>query len=266
MSLKREKIIVVRGGGDIATGIICRLQNVGFKVIILEVERPTAIRRNVALSEAVYEGQCTVEGVTAVKVDDINECERVWSNKCVPVLIDQEMVTLKSIKGHCLIDSTVSKINRDITKDLAPVVIGVGPGFTAGVDVDAVIETKRGHDLGRIIYDGKAAKNTGVPGDIGGFTRERVIHALVAGKWQAIVSIGQTVQKGQQLGCIGDTAVEAGLSGLVRGLMRSGHIVSEGMKIGDIDPRNNIEDALNTISDKARCISGSVLEAILVLQ
>ncbi len=265
MVLMNDKIIIVRGGGDIATGIICRLHKVGFKVIILEVEQPTAVRRNVALSEAIYQGQWTVEGVTSFKIVDVSECEKVWRNNRVPILIDPEMQTLSLIKAHCLVDGTVSKLNRGLSKTLAPIVIGVGPGFTAGVDVDAVIETLRGHDLGRIIYNGKAIKNTGIPGDIGGFTKERVVHAPAEGVWEAQVAIGQVVQKGQQIGHIDTTIVEASLSGLVRGLIKSGHIVSKGMKIGDIDPRENIESGLNTISDKARCISGSVLEAILVL-
>ena len=261
-----KELIVVRGGGDLATGTIHRLWSAGFRVLVLEAPRPAAIRRQVSLCEAVYEGRATVEGLTAVRIETPAEADEVWAAGNVPVLVDPEGKCLEALKPAVVVDAIIAKRNLGTHRGMAPCTIALGPGFTAGVDVDVVIETSRGHNLGRVITSGAAKTNTGRPGNIGGYTVERVIHAPAAGVLRNIRSIGDVVAAGDPLAQIetaaGEVLVKATIPGIIRGLIRDGFPVTEGFKIADIDPRQEELANCFTISDKARCIAGSVLEQV----
>lgn len=258
-----EHLIIVRGGGDIATGTIHKLYQSGFPVVILEIEHPSAIRRNIAFSEAMYEGEVIVEGVTCKRGKNIEEVKEILSQGKIPVIKDETCEILKELTPLALVDGILAKKNLGTNKTMAPITVALGPGFTAGVDVDAVIETQRGHDLGRIIWEGSAAKNTGIPGVIGGYGKERVIHSPAEGKIRNLFQIGDIVTKGQVISYIDETEVTATIDGILRGMIRDGYPVTKGFKIADIDPRLEEKKNCFTISDKARCIGGGVLECIL---
>ena len=276
--MKKKDLIVVRGAGDLATGTIHRLTKAGFRLLVLEAEHPAAIRRQVALSEAVYAGSARVEDVEAVRMDvDLaekknrkelleQEMERIWKKDGVPVLVDPAGLSIAALRPAVVVDAILAKKNLGTTKEMAPLVIALGPGFTAGEDVDVVIETKRGHNLGRVIRSGSAVPNTGIPGIIGGYGKERVMHAQAEGILRNAASIGDIVEARAVIAEIetenGTVPVEASLSGLLRGLIRDGYPVTKGFKIADIDPRKEELQNCFTISDKARCIAGSVLEVI----
>ena len=276
--MKKQDLIVVRGAGDLATGTIHRLKKAGFRLLVLEAEHPAAIRRQVALSEAVYAGSARVEDVEAVRMDvDLaekknrkelleQEMERIWKKDGVPVLVDPAGLSIAALRPAVVVDAILAKKNLGTTKEMAPLVIALGPGFTAGEDVDVVIETKRGHNLGRVIRSGSAVPNTGIPGIIGGYGKERVMHAQAEGILRNAASIGDIVEARAVIAEIetenGTVPVEASLSGLLRGLIRDGYPVTKGFKIADIDPRKEELQNCFTISDKARCIAGSVLEVI----
>lgn len=276
--MKKKDLIVVRGAGDLATGTIHRLKKAGFRLLVLEAEHPAAIRRQVALSEAVYAGSARVEDVEAVRMDvDLAEkknrkellepeMERIWKKDGVPVLVDPAGLSIAALRPAVVVDAILAKKNLGTTKEMAPFVIALGPGFTAGEDVDVVIETKRGHNLGRVIRSGSAVPNTGIPGIIGGYGKERVMHAQAEGILRNAASIGDIVEARAVIAEIetenGTVPVEASLSGLLRGLIRDGYPVTKGFKIADIDPRKEELQNCFTISDKARCIAGSVLEVI----
>ena len=253
--MKRDDVILVRGGGDLATGTIHRLWSAGLKVLVLEAEHPAAIRRQVSVSEAVYEGGAVVEGMRAALVKTLDEAVVVWQRGDVPVMVDP--------KGELIL----AKKNLGTTRDMAPLTIALGPGFTAGVDVDLVVETKRGHRLGRIIREGAAIPNTGVPGVIGGYGAERVIHAEKAGIFRNVCAIGDLVSAGETIAEIETpdgirTPVTTRIAGILRGLLRDGYPVTPGFKVADVDPRREELENCFLISDKARCIAGSVLELI----
>ena len=276
--MKKKDLIVVRGAGDLATGTIHRLKKAGFRLLVLEAEHPAAIRRQVALSEAVYAGSARVEDVEAVRMDvDLaekknrkelleQEMEQIWKKDGVPVLVDPAGLSIAALRPAVVVDAILAKKNLGTTKEMAPLVIALGPGFTAGEDVDVVIETKRGHNLGRVIRSGSAVPNTGIPGIIGGYGKERVMHAQAEGILRNVASIGDSVEARAVIAEIetenGTVPVEASLSGLLRGLIRDGYPVTKGFKIADIDPRKEELQNCFTISDKARCIAGSVLEVI----
>lgn len=276
--MKKKDLIVVRGAGDLATGTIHRLKKAGFRLLVLEAEHPAAIRRQVALSEAVYAGSARVEDVEAVRMDvDLaekknrkelleQEMERIWKKDGVPVLVDPAGLSIAALRPAVVVDAILAKKNLGTTKEMAPLVIALGPGFTAGEDVDIVIETKRGHNLGRVIRSGSAVPNTGIPGIIGGYGKERVMHAQAEGILRNAASIGDIVEARAVIAEIetekGTVPVETSLSGLLRGLIRDGYPVTKGFKIADIDPRKEELQNCFTISDKARCIAGSVLEVI----
>lgn len=276
--MKKKDLIVVRGAGDLATGTIHRLKKAGFCLLVLEAEHPAAIRRQVALSEAVYAGSARVEDVEAVRMDvDLaekknrkelleQEMERIWKKDGVPVLVDPAGLSIAALRPAVVVDAILAKKNLGTTKEMAPLVIALGPGFTAGEDVDVVIETKRGHNLGRVIRSGSAVPNTGIPGIIGGYGKERVMHAQAEGILRNAASIGDIVEARAVIAEIetenGTVPVEASLSGLLRGLIRDGYPVTKGFKIADIDPRKEELQNCFTISDKARCIAGSVLAVI----
>lgn len=264
--MKKENLIIVRGGGDLATGTIHKLRNSGFDVVVLEIEKPAAIRRQVAFCEAMYEGEVIVEGVRCVRISDVSEIDKILQEGAVPIMTDPNGTCIEALHPEILIDAILSKKNIGTHKGMAPLTIALGPGFTAGEDVNIVIETKRGHMLGRIITNGSAIANTGVPGNIGGFTSERVIYAEEAGIIREVCKIGDLVQKGDTIAVIetseGKIQVTATISGIIRGLIRDGYKVKKGLKIADIDPRESELQNCFTISDKARCIAGGVLEAV----
>ena len=300
--IKKNLLIICRGAGDLATGIIHRLHRAGHRVIALETDYPAAIRRQVSFCEAVYDGSAAVEGVTARLVPaladaetDTETCSGIndtpaahivsekWDSSAieavleageVPLLIDPKGESIVLLKPDVVVDAIIAKKNLGTTINMAPLVIGVGPGFTAGQDVHLVIESMRGHNLARIITDGMAQPNTGVPGNIAGFTSERVIHAPAAGYIHDVRKIGDIVQKGDEIARIYpdkesyDNAlseyvpVNATITGIIRGLIREGYYFRKGFKIADIDPRESEITNCFTISDKARSIAGSVLEAV----
>ena len=249
--------IFVRGAGDIATGVILRLARCGFAVAALETQRPTAIRRAVSLCEAVYDGAAEVEGLRAVR----REALPPVYNGAVPILVDPEMDILNNITPAALVDATLAKRNLGLRRGLAPVTVALGPGFIAGADCDAVVETMRGHTLGAVLWQGSALPNTGVPGLVGGYGAERVIHAPAAGVLRVTRDIGSLVTAGEIVAYIGDTPVPAPISGRVRGMLRDGFDVPKGMKTADIDPRPDTD--WRTVSDKARAVAGGVLEALM---
>ncbi len=316
--IKNNLLIICRGAGDLATGIIHRLHRAGHRVIALETDYPAAIRRQVSFCEAVYDGSAAVEGVTARLIPALNNTEiateadaetdaeigteidtetysglndtpaahtasEKWSRSAieavleageVPLLIDPTGESIALLKPDVVVDAIIAKRNLGTTIDMAPLVIGVGPGFTAGNDVHLVIESMRGHNLARIITDGMAQPNTGVPGNIAGFTSERVIHAPAAGYIHDVRKIGDIVQKGDEIARIYPdkgsfdnelseyVPVNATITGIIRGLIREGYYFKKGFKIADIDPRESELTNCFTISDKARSIAGSVLEAV----
>lgn len=260
------KPIVVRGGGDLATGTIHRLCSSGYPVIILECERPSAIRRKVAFSQAVYEGTMEVEGITCVreqKIEDALESVR-WDSP--RLLTDPVGKCLDRFRPDILIDGILAKRNLGTNRSMAELTIALGPGFTAGEDVDYVIETKRGHYLGRIISDGQAIADTGIPGLIGGYGKERVLHSPCAGEFYAVKEIGDWVGQGETVGyvaCHGTKVpVKTQIGGVLRGILPQGFPVPTGFKLADVDPRKESQAHCALISDKARCIAGSVLELV----
>ena len=257
--------IVIRGGGDLATGVAHRLYQAGYQVLITEQPTPTVIRRTVAFANVLYEKGMTVEGVTALAVYSLKEVEEAWHQGLMPVWPEEAEKVCAILQAGVLVDATLAKRNTGITKDMAPVVIGVGPGFEAGVDVDAVVESKRGHTLGRVLYQGKAAPNSGIPGIIAGVGRERLLKAPCAGVFKGEASIGDVVKAGQRVASVDGEPVVSAIDGLLRGLLADGLTVAEGFKVGDVDPRVD-PDYCQLISDKARSVGGAVLEAILHLQ
>lgn len=257
-----DKRVLIKGAGDLATGVAARLWRSGFPVAMTELAQPLAIRRTVAFAEAVYAGEVKVEGITARRIFSLAEVELAWQERVIPVLAccDQEKVT--AIRPIILVDAILAKHNTGTRLTDASFVVGLGPGFVAGQDVHAVVETNRGHYLGRALWSGFAQPNTGVPGDIAGFGSERVIYAPADGFFEHQMGIGAIVKAGDVVGQVGDTPVVAPIEGTLRGLIHDGVSVKAGLKIGDVDPRAK-PDHCYTISDKALAIGGGVLEAIL---
>ena len=264
--LQREKLVIIRGAGDISTGTIHRLFRAGFPVLALEGQYPSAIRRKVAFSEAVYNGETSVDGVKAVRVGSFSDAWPVLEKGEVPVLVDPEGESIRQHRPAVVVDAILAKRNIGTSIDMADLTIALGPGFTAGSDVHYVIETMRGHNLGRIIAEGSAAPNTGIPGVIAGYGAERVIHAGAAGVFHGFRGIGDQVAAGECIGMIvsdnGETEVCTQISGVLRGIIRDGFPVTKGFKMADVDPRLEEQKNCFTISDKARCIAGSVLELV----
>lgn len=262
-----KNLIVVRGGGDLATGSVYKLKKSGFPVLILEAANPSAIRRNVAFCEAVCQGVQTVEDMTCHLAQSLEQAEALLREGKLAVLVDPASVSISKLQPLAVVDAILAKKNLGTNRDMAPITVALGPGFTAGVDVDAVVETKRGHHLGRVLWSGSAAANTGIPGIIGGFGKERVIHCPAKGILRNVKHITDTVSKGDVIALVetenGPVPVKATLDGILRGLIRDGYPVNVGFKMADIDPRAEEYNNCFTISDKARCIAGGVLEAIL---
>ncbi|KLI40880.1 EF2563 family selenium-dependent molybdenum hydroxylase system protein [Brachyspira hyodysenteriae] len=272
MSLFNDELVIVRGAGDLATGIVYSLYKAHLKVIVLETQYPSSIRRRVALSEAVYDGESKVEDIEAVLVKSYEEALNIITNKDykkIPILIDPNCDILKNIKPTFLIDAIIAKKNLGTNKSMAKYTIALGPGFTAGKDCDIVIETMRGHNLGRMYLEGEAIPNTGIPGNIGGKEAERVIHASSDGIIENVKNIGDFVKEKEVIAYINNNnekiEVLATFDGLLRGIIKDGFKVHKGLKIADIDPRKSEYDNCFTISDKARNLGGSVLTAMMYL-
>lgn len=255
-------LILVKGAGDLATGTALRLYRAGFSVVMTDIAQPTAVRRTVAFSQCMYDGAVTVEGVTARKAADKAQAEAILAASEIPVLADPEAHIRNELPFTVVVDAILAKRNLGTAMDDAPIVLALGPGFTAGVDCHGVIETKRGHDLGRLILEGSAIPNTGVPGDVGGYTKERIIRAPADGPFEPVAQISQQVNLGDVVAKVNGIPVTAQLTGIVRGMLPAGIPVTAGMKSGDIDPRCEVRHCF-TVSDKARAIGGGVLEGIL---
>ncbi len=255
--------ILLKGAGEHASGTAIRLVRCGFRVVMTEQAHPTAVRRTVAFCEAVPDGEAVVEGVRAVAWQ---LADAAWLDSFdhthVPVFVDPDGTLVQRWRPDVLIDGRILKRNLDNALDQAPLVIGFGPGLVAGEDVHVVIETDRGHDLGRVIREGTTRPDTGAPGEIAGYSLERVLRSPGRGVLRAEARIGDLVQAGDRVAVVGDRPLLAGISGVLRGLIRSGTAVGGGQKVGDIDPRGD-RAACFTLSDKTRAISGGALEAIL---
>ncbi|HSB05887.1 MAG TPA: selenium-dependent molybdenum cofactor biosynthesis protein YqeB [Thermodesulfobacteriota bacterium] len=258
-----ELIVLIRGAGEMASGVAHRLCRSHFKICLLEMRQPIAVRRAVAFCEAVYEGEKEVEAVHAKFIRHPKEIPATWKEEKIPLLVDPEgKDTRKFLKPDVVIDAILAKHNLGTRLSDAPFVIGLGPGFTAGKDVHVVIETNRGHNLGKVILVGSAEPDTGIPGEIGGYGVERVLRTMKAGMFRPQKSIGDRVNKGSVVAVVEDYPIIAVISGVIRGLLREGVGAKKGMKVGDIDPRGKRELCFS-ISEKARAIGGGVLEAIL---
>lgn len=257
-------LALIRGAGDIASGAAMRLWRCGIDVVMTDLARPTAIRRTVAFSDAIVHGETTVEGLRAVRAENAAEAKKLLREGSLPVLTDPECACREELAPDALVDAILAKRNLGTKIDDAPIVVGVGPGFTAGEDCRAVIETMRGHTLGRVIYSGSAIPNTNVPGLIGGFADERVLRAPADGTFRSVRRIGDLVKAGDVAGYVSGEPMVCTIDGVLRGLIADGIPVRKGMKSGDVDPRGNVENCY-TVSDKATAVGGGVLEAILHL-
>jgi xanthine dehydrogenase accessory factor len=253
--------VVVKGGGDIGSGIAWRLHQCGFRVLITEISNPLAVRRKVAFCEAVYDGRSQVEGVECLRVESTQEISPLWARRKIPLLVDPGLESRHTVQPQVVVDATLAKKNLGTALSDGHVVIGVGPGFQVGTDVHFVVETNRGHDLGRLLMRGTASPNTGIPGPVMGITTARVLRAPQTGQWEKVLDIGDMVRNGDIVGSVAGADVKAQIDGVIRGLIRPGVHVQEGLKIGDIDPRGKREYCF-TVSEKALAISGGVLEGI----
>jgi xanthine dehydrogenase accessory factor len=257
-----EVRILIKGAGDLASGVALRLWRSGFRIVMTELPQPTAIRRTAAFAEAAYDGRAVVEGVAARCASSIAEVEAAWRQRTIPVLIGPDASLVRELRPAVIVDAIMAKRNLGTAIDDAALVIGLGPGFVAGQDVHAVIETSRGHYLGRVLWQGAALPDTGVPGEIGGQSRKRVIYAPAEGVFVHCRAIGALVREGEVVGEVSGAMVTAPTAGVLRGLLHDGVRVPKGLKIGDVDPRASVDHCF-TVSDKALAIGGGVLEAIL---
>ncbi len=253
---------LIRGAGDLASGIALRLWRSGIEVVMTDLPRPTAIRRTVSFSEAIVHGETTVEDVTARLAANADEAHALLAQGIVPVLADPDCACRAGLHPDALVDAILAKRNLGTRRTDAPIVIGVGPGFTAGVDCHAVVETMRGHTLGRVIYTGSALPNTNIPGLIGGFAGERVLRAPADGEFRSARQIGDLVKAGDVAGYVAGEPMVCTIGGVLRGLIADGVLVHKGMKSGDVDPRGDVDNCY-TASDKALAVGGGVLEALL---
>ncbi len=256
-------IVLIRSAGEMASGIAWRLHraNVG-RLCLVDLGDPLCVRRTVAFCPALESGTATVEGVEAVSARTADDVTRAWQAGRIPIVRTGDWAAIDSIRPEVVIDAILAKRNLGTSIDDAALVIGLGPGFEAQVDCHVVIETNRGHHLGRLIHSGRAEANTGTPGDVAGFTSQRVLRATVAGVFRSEHTIGNRVAFGEIVGRVDDVAVSAGIDGVLRGLIRPGTAVTAGLKLGDIDPRCEPENC-HTVSDKARALGGAVLEALM---
>jgi xanthine dehydrogenase accessory factor len=254
--------ILVRGGGDLASGVVTRLYRAGWKVIVTELAQPMAVRRYVSFSQAVYDGEITIEEVHAQRVENYAEAVRALAQGIVPVLVDPLSAAREPFAPHVLVDGRMRKAPPELGMESAPLVMGLGPGFTAGLDCHAVVETNRGPFLGRVIWQGQAQADTGIPEQVGEYRTERVLRAPLDGLMEPVVEIGEHVHTGQVIARVDGRSVLAPFDGVLRGLLPAGVPVQHGAKIGDVDPRGETQLS-RLVSDKALAVGGGVLEAIL---
>lgn len=255
-------LVLIKGAGDLATGTACRLYRAGLKVVMTDIAQPTAVRRTVAFCQCIYDGEVQVEGITARRASSPSEVVDCLERGVIPVLVDPEAAIRTMMPFDAVVDAILAKVNLGTRRTDAGIVLALGPGFTAGVDCHAVVETKRGHYLGRVILEGSAIPNTGVPGDVGGYTKQRIIRACADGIFHPAVNIGDKVAEGDLVARVDDAPVCALMPGIVRGMLPDGLMVTKGMKSGDIDPRCTFDHCF-TVSDKARAIGGGVLEGLM---
>ena len=254
--------VLIKGGGEMASGVAHRLRKCHFRVCMTEIPKPQAVRREVSFCEAVYEGEKTVEGITAKRVNTYDEVEEVWNSDQIPLIVDATSSIKDILKPDVIVDAIMAKKNLGTKITEAPLVIALGPGFYAGKDAHLVVETKRGHNLGKIIKEGEAEKDTGIPGLIAGFSIERVLRAPKNGTLSIMKEIGTSVEAGAIVAFVNDLPITTQINGIIRGLLRDGAEVWKGMKTGDVDPRG-IKEYCYTISDKTNAIGGGVLEGML---
>lgn len=261
--MRREQIVAIKGAGDLASGIALRLWRSGYRVVMSELQVPLCIRRTIAFSSAVFDGHAEVENAEGILIRDIQEVHEIWTAGRLPVIVDENAEKILSLNPDVLVDARLIKSWRDDTRITdAPLVIGMGPGFRAGENVHCVIETNRGHNLGRVFWQGEAEPDTGIPGTIKGEGIKRVVKAPCSGVFSPVAQIGDYVKEGDLIARIGDTEIRAQLEGTIRGIIYPGITVWEKLKIMDIDPRGKREHCF-TVSDKATALGGGVLEAIL---
>jgi xanthine dehydrogenase accessory factor len=258
-----QLVILIRGGGEIASGVAHKLAHAHFRVCLTEVPHPLAVSRGVAFCEAIYDGEKKVEGVTAKRVESASEIAGAWQENELPIIVDPEALVKNSLKPQVLIDAIMAKKNLGTRITDAPLVIGLGPGFTAGSDVHMVVETNHSENLGRVILEGEAEKDTGIPIAIAGLTSERALHAPEKGLFQTDKEIGDLITAGEVVASVAGQPVKAEIDGIMRALLRSGIVVEKGTKLGEIDPAGN-KEACFTIRPKMRTIAGGVLEAIMM--
>lgn len=257
-------LVLIKGAGDLASGVAVRLHRCGFRLAMTEIPKPLMVRRTVSFGEAVYEGTVQVEGIQAVRVEDSQQALQTIAGGKIPILVDLQAVCRNELHPAVVVDAIMAKINVGTQITDAPLVVAIGPGFSAGVDCHAVVETNRGHHLGRVIYTGSAEPDTGQPGEIGGKSTERLLRAPITGVVEPLAVIGDRVEEGQIVARVGDEMVRARTSGVLRGMIRSGVQVNAGTKIGDVDPRAEKSHCYE-VSDKSLAIAGGVLEAIFAL-
>jgi xanthine dehydrogenase accessory factor len=262
-TIRADLVIGIKGAGEMASATAWRLFMSGFRIVfMMEAAAPLAVRREVSFCEAVHTGSKIIEGVEALRADGAEQFHTLWEAAKIAVTVDPQWDSLRKIRPDVLVDAILAKRNLGTRKEEAGLVVGLGPGFVAGEDVHFVIETRRGHNLGRILTTGAAEPDTGIPEPVAGIASDRVLRAPAEGEFRSSSRIGDSVIKGALVGRVGDSEVMAGIGGVLRGLIRPGTWVTEGLKIGDIDPRGDVTASF-TISDKARAIAGSVLEALL---
>lgn len=257
-----DPLVLLRGGGDLATGVAARLWRSGFKVVVTEIEQPLAVRRLVALSEAIYEGEVAVEDLRAKRVERVEAAAEMIEGGVIPVLIDPSAESRRLLVPAALVDARMTKAAPDLKVDAATFVVGLGPGFEAGVHAHAVVETHRGHRMGRVLWEGGAQPDTGVPDPVAGHDVDRVLRSPADGTFDPVVAIGSRISQGERIASVNGAPLEALFDGVLRGLLHGGLQVSRDAKVGDLDPRGDA--TLSTlISDKALAVGGGVLEALL---
>ncbi len=260
--MKRKVRVVIRGAGELGSAVARRLWLAGFEVMAVDRPEPTAIRRKVCLANCIYTRKMKLEEIPASKADNLLQTRQLLQKGILPVLIDSEGKLIKKLKPQILVDARMAKKNLGTSIKDAPIVIGLGPGFEAGKDVHYVIETNRGHNLGRVIRFGKAEENTGIPGEIQGFSSQRLLRAPKKGIFKSKKNIGDFIIKGQIVGWVDGSPIKAQIKGMLRGIVKSGLEVNKNSKIGDIDPRG-VKSYCFTVSDKANAVAGGVMEAVL---
>jgi xanthine dehydrogenase accessory factor len=258
-----QLVVLIRGGGEVASGVAHKLARVHFRVCLTETSEPLAVSRGVAFCEAIYDGEKEIEGLVARRVESVSEIPKMWQESQIPIIVDPETSIKDTLKPDVLVDAIMAKRNLGTKITDAPLVMGLGPGFEVGKDVHVVVETNNSESLGKVIMEGEAEKNTGIPVAIGGLTHERALHSSGDGPFQTDKEIGELVTAGEMVALVAGQSVKAEISGVVRALLRSGTVVKKGTKLGEIDPSGD-KEACYTIRPRVRAIAGGVLEAIMI--